>query len=202
MTNSKKTFRKRIKDKLTIVKNNNTWLLLLWHVMLRARGKRELKKYSDLEAVNRLYYSHAGRYPNLETPTLFSEKLQWLKLYYRDPLMTQCSDKYEVRKYIKKKGYADILNEMIGVYERVADIELDKLPDRFVLKATHASARNIICKDKSKMNWTPLRLIMKSWLKQNIFWNGREWCYKYLKPRIICEKYLESNSGDLIDYKF
>jgi len=193
---------KRIKEKLALIKNNNTWLLLLWNEILRARGKRELKKYSDLEAVKRLYYSRSGRYPDLDNPTLFSEKQQWLKLYHRDPLMIQCADKYEVRKYIKEKGYGDILNELIGVYEKVEEIDFKKLPDRFVLKGTHGSAWNIICRDKNKTNWMPWRLVMKSWLKHNIFWNGREWVYKDLKPRIVCEKYLEDTSGSLMDYKF
>lgn len=193
---------KRIKKKLAGLKNNNTWLLLLWNEMLRAKGRRELRKYSDIEAINRLYHARAGRYPDLENPTLFSEKLQWIKLHHRDPLMTQCADKYGVRKYIEKQGFADTLNELIGVYECVDDIDFRRLPERYILKATHGSGWNIICKDKSKMSWIPLRLIMKSWLKHNIFWNGREWPYKDMKHRIVCEKYLEDSSGQLMDYKF
>lgn len=202
MINSKKTCIKTIRDKLTYMKNNSLLLLLLWHYILRLRGKRSLKKYTDLELINRLYYSYAGRYPDLKSPVLFSEKLQWLKLNDHNPLMTQCADKYEVRKYIEARGYADILNDLIGVYESVQEIKIASLPNRFVLKAAHGSGWNIVFKDKAKMNWTLLRLIMKCWLKNNIFWNGREWCYKHITPKIVCEKYLESSSDDLIDYKF
>jgi hypothetical protein len=170
--------------------------------MLRARGKWELNRYSDLEAVNRLYYSRAGRYPNLDAPALFSEKQQWIKFYYRDPLMVRCADKYDVRGYVIEKGYGDILNELLGVYEKVDEIPLDTLPGSFVLKATHGSGWNVICQDKDKMNWLAWKLIMKSWLKHNIFWNGREWVYKGIKPRIVCEKYLQDRSGRLMDYKF
>ncbi|MCP4265134.1 MAG: hypothetical protein GY777_06095 [Candidatus Brocadiaceae bacterium] len=198
----KNKFLQKIKERVTFTKNNNTWLLLLWNEMIRKKGKKELRKYSDLESVNRLYYSHANRYPDLKAPTLFSEKLQWLKLYYRDDIMEQCADKYEVRKYVEEKGYADTLNELLGIYDKVEDINIEKLPNRFVLKGAHGSAWNIICKDKSKVNWTAWHLIMKSWLKHNIFWNGREWIYKDAKPRMVCEKYLEDVCGNLIDYKF
>lgn len=202
MKQSRRSIRRLIKDKLTHVKNNNTWLLLLWNERLRARGRKELAQYSDLQAVNRSYYTHAGRYPNLENPTLFSEKLQWLKLHCQNPLMAQCADKFEVRSHIEAKGYGDLLNELIASYEKVEDFDLDTLPTRFVLKGAHGSAWNIVCRDKDKINWTPWRLIMKSWLKHNIFWNGREFVYRDLKPRIVCEKYLEDASGELMDYKF
>ncbi len=192
----------KIKGRLRSVKNSNVWMLLLWNETLRIRGKKELKKYSDLEAIKRLYYSRAGRYPNLDHPTLFSEKLQWIKLHCRDSLMMQCADKYEVRKYIREKGHGDILNELIEVYEKVENIHIENLPERFVLKATHGSGWNIVCRDKKKMHWMPLRLIMKSWLKHNIFWNGREWPYQGMKHRVVCEKYLEDASGSLMDYKF
>ncbi|MDA3834979.1 MAG: ATP-grasp fold amidoligase family protein [Spirochaetales bacterium] len=201
MNKLEKSLAKKLKDRLKVARNQNPWLLLFWNEILRSRGRRELAKYSDIEAVQRLYHAKVGHYADLEHPTLFSEKLQWLKLHYRDPLMAQCADKYEVRKFIEEKGYADTLNEMIEVYDSIVDFDLDRLPDRFVLKATHGSAWNIICQDKGKINWIPYRLIMKSWLNHNIFWNGREWVYQGLKPRIICEKYLEDVSGQLRDYK-
>lgn len=183
-------------------KNQSPWLLLVWHEWLRARGHRETRKYTDIQSINRLYHSHAGRYPDLENPTLFSEKQQWLKLNYRDPLMVQCADKFDVRKYIEDKGYAETLNELHGVYGSVDEFDLSQLPDRFVLKAAHGSGWNYVCHDKNKTNWRPWKLIMKSWLKNNIFWNGREWVYKVTTPRIICEKYQEDDGGGLRDYKF
>ena len=201
MTQPNMSFTGKLKDQLRTARNKNPWLLLLWNELLRFRGRRELASYSDSEAIQRLYHAKVGRYADLEQPTLFSEKLQWLKLYYRDPLMAQCADKYEVRRFIEGKGYADTLNELIATYDRVEDFDLDRLPERFVLKATHGSAWNIICKDKEKIDWLTYRLIMKSWLKHNIFWNGREWVYQELKPRIVCEKYLEDASGQLLDYK-
>jgi len=144
-----------------------------------------------------------GRFPDLVDPRTFDEKLQWYKLYYREPLMTVFSDKYKVREYVASKGLGGILNELIGVYDTVDAINPATLPDRFVLKATHGSAMNIICKDKASLNWPEARALMTKWLKMDYSSLGREWAYKHIQPRLICEKYLENSEfNELIDYKF
>ncbi|NYE03858.1 hypothetical protein F4694_000577 [Bacillus niacini] len=192
---------KEFKKRFRWVKKN-PWILLVWNERRRIQGEKEIKKYTDKQAIDILYKSHVNQVPNLDNPTKFSEKLQWLKLYYRDPLMTQCADKYSVRDYVTKCGYGEILNPLINSYENVDDIDLSALPDKFVLKGSHGSAWNIICKDKSKINWRSWKLIMKSWMRQNLYWYGREWVYKDIKPRIICEEYIEDQLGSLLDYKF
>lgn len=157
---------------------------------------------SDKKAVIKYYKAKAGREPNLESPQLFSEKLQWYKLNCRLPLMRQCADKYAVREYIAKCGYANLLNDVIGVYSHVSDINFDSMPDRFVLKSTHGSGQNIIVRDKGVLNKRRAKLLMNAWLHQSIYWSGREWVYEKMPRRIIAEKYLEDETGELRDYKF
>jgi hypothetical protein len=189
-------------ETLQHLKDTNPWFYYTWFKQLQFRGKRQLKKLSDRELINRLYFKKSGRYPDIDHPVLFSEKQQWLKLYYRNPLMPVCSDKYEVRDYLKQKGYGYLLNDLIAVFETADEIGVRKLPDQFVLKATHASGWNLICKDKKEINWWIWKKIMKNWLNHDIFWNGREWNYKDMKPRLVCEKFMEDKSGGLMDYKF
>ena len=50
-----------------------------------------------------LYKAKTNKKLNIENPQTFNEKLQWLKLYDRNPEYTKMVDKYEVREYIKKK---------------------------------------------------------------------------------------------------
>lgn len=156
----------------------------------------------DETAVKRYYKKCSGKELDLENSQTFSEKLNWYKLNHRDPLMQQCADKLAVRDYVIEKGYGDCLNELLGVYDNANDIDLDVLPNQFVLKATHGSHMNLIVKDKSKVNWKQQRLLMNSWLKQDIYWSGREWVYKDIPRKIIAEKYLEDQTGELKDYKF
>ena len=90
---------------------------------------------------------------NLENPKTFNEKLQWLKLYYHNPLMTKCADKYLAREYIKEKIGEEYLIPLIGVWDKVEDIDFNSLPKQFVLKVNWGSGQNIIVKDKSKLNY-------------------------------------------------
>ena len=156
------------------------------------------------KAFMKLFYWEAYRkFPDLDNPRTFDEKLQWYKLYYKDPLMTKLTDKYEVREYIEDKGLAGILNELYGVYNTAEEIDFFRLPKSFVLKATHGSSMNIICKDKENLDWEECRKLLNKWLKINYYYDGRQWAYKNIKPRLICEKYLENEEfNELIDYKF
>lgn len=162
-----------------------------------------LKWIPDKEMIKLQYRIHMSRKLSLKDPQRYTEKLQWYKLYYRDALMTQCADKYAVRKYIKSKGYGSILNELYGVYDRVDKIDFDKLPNKFVLKTTNGSSTNIFCKDKKMLNVENVKEQLNKWMKNKGKSFGREWAYDNISPKIICERYLEDSEGEGInDYKF
>ena len=139
---------------------------------------------------------------NLRNPQTFNEKLQWLKLYDRNPEYTKMVDKYEVRKYIKEKIGEEYLIPILGVCERFDDIDFDNLPNKFVIKCNHDSGGLVICKDKSKLDIESARRKINSSLKRNYYYSGREWPYKNVKPKILIEKYMEDKvNKELIDYK-
>lgn len=148
------------------------------------------------------YRIATGRKLNIKKPTRFTEKLQWYKLNYKNPLMTQCADKYEVRKYVESKGFKDILVTLYGIYENSEEIIFDHLPNKFVIKTTNGSHTNLLIKDKSRLDIISTLQQLDNWMKKKTVKAGREWPYYNIKPRIICEKYLESDNDDLIDYKF
>lgn len=158
----------------------------------------------DKSMIRLQYRVKTGRRLNLKNPTRYTEKLQWYKLYHRNPLMAQCADKYYVREYVKNKKLGNILNPLYGVFTSVNEINLKKLPDKFVLKRTNGAGGNdvIICKDKSSFDIDNWMQTMKKWTEQKKNGGGREWIYYKLNPQIIIEKYIESEDDDLIDYKF
>ena len=152
------------------------------------------------------YRIKTGHKLNLQNPKRFTEKLQYYKLFYRDPLMKQCVDKYDVRQYIESIGLASILNECYGVFESADDVNFDKLPNQFVLKDTLGSGGNsvIICKDKSTANLDDYKSIMHKWTQSFTKKSAsREWVYEGRKHRIIVEKFINSDpeKGGLVDYK-
>ena len=156
------------------------------------------------------YRIKMGFWPDFKHPKRFTEKLQLYKMRYRNPVMHQCVDKYEVRKYVENKGLGYILNDLYGVYNRVEDIDFDALPNEFVMKTTTGSGGQnvIIVRDKSIENLNVLKQKLNQWISANHIGAlaGREWAYKDCRPRIIVERFLsdESQIGDedLSDYKF
>lgn len=157
----------------------------------------------DKTAVTLQYRIATGRKLNLKSPSRFTEKLQWYKLYYRDPLITQCSDKYAVREYVKSKGCENILVPLYGVYERAGEIDFNILPDKFVMKTTNGSHTVLLCDDKACLDIKSTISTLNKWLNDWKGKVGREWGYYNIQPKIICEKYLDKDkNNDIIDYKF
>lgn len=145
---------------------------------------------------------------NLDDPKRFTEKLQWYKIYHRDPLMGTCVDKYEVRKYIVSKGLENTLNKLYCVCSDPDEIDFAALPDRFVVKTTDGGGgENIfICRDRSSLNVEELKTKLRSWKDKKNVNPGREWAYTLIKEsRYIVEEYLENEvnpEAGISDYKF
>ena len=157
---------------------------------------------SDSAHVRLMYRLKLDKKLNLDNPQTFSEKLQWLKLHDRNPMYTKMVDKYEVREYIKEKLGEEYLIPLLGAYDSFDEIDFDELPTQFVLKCTHDSGGLVICKDKSKLDLKQAKKKIKKSFKRKYYYHSREWPYKNVKPRIICEKYMVDESGmELKDYR-
>ena len=94
-----------------------------------------------------------GRPLNLENPTTFNEKIQWLKLHDRNPLHTTLVDKYAVKKWVAKCIGDEYIIPTLGVWKSFADIDFDELPDKFVLKCTHDSGSIVFCTGKKRFDY-------------------------------------------------
>lgn len=148
-------------------------------------------------------FRHSVGYPlNLKTPQSYNEKLQWLKLYDRNPQYTRMVDKYEAKKYVASIIGEEYIIPTLGVWDKFDDIDFDMLPQQFVLKTTHDSGGVIICRDKSKLDKATARKKLEESLHHDYYRTSKEWPYKNVKRRIIAEKYMEDESGELKDYKF
>lgn len=150
------------------------------------------------------FWRATGYWPNLENPHTFGEKIQWLKLYERDPLMTYCADKYTVRNYVTQIIGKKYLVNLIGVYDHPDEIDFRKLPTSFVLKTNWGSGQNIICTNKQQLNKLSVTNQFNEWLKpySNHFFHSFEWSYKNIIPKIICEKYIPPPKKMPYGYKF
>lgn len=173
--------------------------LIILHI-LRYKICRAIPSSIFLKIVYRIRFS---RKLDLKNPKTFNEKLQWLKLYDRRPEYIRMVDKYKVKQYISETVGEEYVIPLLGVYGSFREIDFSALPDQFVLKPNHTSGDILICKDKSKIDYMELAKTVDLWLKRKFYWENREWPYKMVIPRIICEQYMVDESGtELKDYKF
>lgn len=171
------------------------------------------------DIIRKIYYSIISFLPaplviNFETfrtykkflsknnPKYFGEKIQWLKLYGNLEKYSKYADKYEVRKYVTSKIGEEYLIPLIGVYNTIEEINYDILPEKFVLKNNNGSAMNLIVNGKNKLNIKKTNKLLKKWLKSKYYKIKKENQYKFVKNKIVCEKYISDKNGELLDYKF
>ena len=153
-----------------------------------------------------VYFSKFHRPIDLKDPKTLDEKIQWLKLntYLDNPLVTQCADKYAVREYVQNCGCDEILNDLYFTWDKVDEIEWGTLPEKFVIKWNFGCGQNLICRDKSKLNEVETKRLLNNWYKlhDTFYLHYSEMQYKNIIPKLICEKLIETETGDLpLDYK-
>lgn len=173
----------------------------LVHVIINRIG---IAKYLKDELYIRLTYRRLiGHKLNLDNPITFIEKLNWLKLYDRKPEYTRMVDKFEAKKYVASIIGEEYVIPTYGIWNKFDDIDFNTLPNQFVLKCTHDSGSIFICRDISKFDFKRVKKIVSQSIKRNYYYPGREWVYKYIKPRVMIEKLISENKEISInDYKF
>ena len=152
------------------------------------------------------FYHVFGRRLNWKNPSDLNEKINWLKFNSDTSLWTKLADKYVVRKYIEEKGFSDNLVKLYGKWDKVEDINWERLPDQFVMKANNGSGDIFVCKDKRSVNKTEVLDTFKQLLTKTFGGINGEAHYALMKPCIIAEELLDAGkqpikTDTLIDYK-
>lgn len=158
---------------------------------------------NDKEYLERKFYVKLGYKLDLSNPKTYNEKLQWLKLFDHRKAYTMMVDKYAVKQFVANTIGAEYVIPTISVWDKPEDIDFSTLPNQFVLKVTHDSGGLVICKDKKKLDIDKTRKKLKNSLARDYYLIHREWPYKNVRRRIICEYYMEDKkTAELRDYKF
>ncbi len=163
-------------------------------------SKKERKAFSiNLEKGIQMRYKRLfGKRLNLDHPSTFAEKINWLKLHDRDERIVLCADKFLVRDFVSKTIGNQYLIPLIGVWDKAKDVDVSALPNQFVLKPNNSSGRVFICKDKSSVDISKIKKTLAIWEKENLTKITGEWVYERIPFKIVCEKFLED---DIVDYK-
>lgn len=139
---------------------------------------------------------------DFRNPRTFNEKLQWLKIYEQSDLRTQLSDKYLAKQLAADMIGPEYIVPLYGVWDRYSDINFDRLPDQFVLKANHGNKWQMQVRDKKAIDHKKARENFDRWLIENYAYKGFELQYRDIKPRIIAEKFLVDGDNPYVyDYR-
>jgi len=155
-------------------------------------------------AHNIIYRSYFGKSLDLKNPRDLNEKIHWLVIHKFGELEARLLDKYLVKEYLADLNISDLhIAKLYGVYDRIENIDLDMLPERFVLKTTHGCCDKVICLNKTIFNFESFKKGLQKSLKREMSKETCEYFSLPVKKAIICEEYLDD--GELIypiDYKF
>lgn len=183
--------------------HSNKRAITPWEIIRVICAKGYLRWLPDDLYLRLMYHARHHKKLHLDNPVAYTEKIQWLKLYDRNPLYTSLVDKYKVREYVTEKIGNEYLIPLLGVWDSPDEIDFDKLPNHFVLKCNHDSGTVIICKDKALLDKEKTKEYLREKMKKDYYIRGREWPYKNVERKIIAESYMEDDkTGELRDYKF
>lgn len=161
--------------------------------------------YLPKEFAHQILFFRWHRYfLDLNNPKTYDEKLTYAIAKLIGKREAIYADKYLVRSYIEKMGFGEYLPKIYGVWNNVADIDFNKLPNQFVLKTNHGSGKEyyLICKDKNTIDCKKVRTKFERALKTTIWKTFLEYHYKYISPLVFAEEYLDDGIENyLIDYK-
>ena len=165
----------------------------LWYLDIFPQKSMDAKRYLELR-----YEAVFKKKLNLENPTTFNEKMQWLKLYDQNPLHTEMVDKYLSKKIVSDRIGDQYITKLLGVWDNVDEIDVSQLPEKFVLKTTHDCGGVVICKDKESFSLKKAKKFLRKHMKREYFYHCREWPYKNVKPRIIAEEFLQDGDNSIL----
>lgn len=149
------------------------------------------KMFITIEFIFRVHYI-----PNLERPSSFNEKMQWLKLNDRKSIYTQMADKYCAKSIVATKIGEEYIIPNLGKWNSFREIDFEKLPKQFVLKCTHDSGGVLVVRDKDILDIRKAEQFLEGHRKFNYFLQSREWPYKNIKPQIMAEEYMEDMASE------
>ena len=185
------------------VVHETDWGQRAFFPLVRARDWLRDGWRSDRSVVARKFAETFGYPLDWKNPRTLNEKLNWMKLYVRDPLQKIAADKFAVRAHVAAKVGEQFLIPLIRKCDRAEEIRFAELPAAFVLKTNHGSGQNWIVRDKAREDERKVVRQFREWLATNHYAASREWPYKGMPPAVVIEELLLDENGRIpSDFKF
>lgn len=161
-------------------------------------------EYWHYWAIHKLTTLHLGRFPNLVTPRDYNDKIQWIKLFDQNPLMIDCADKLLVKEYAEKVLGEDICPRTYTSGSCFDELNIDSLPERFVIKTNHDTGTVFCVRDINDFDLEKVKIKVEASLGRVFGGKQGEWSYQHIKPKVFVEEFIGDHSADSLpaDYKF
>ena len=166
--------------------------LRYYHLLPREKYEEEARKRFLLKVGTNL---------DLNDPKTLNEKIQWLKFNRDTPMKAKLTDKIAVRDWVREKLGEEYLKKIYGPWDTFDEIDMESLPEPFILKPNHGSAMTMIVKDKNEMDMDAARQKVNKWLATNYAYRGLEMQYEHIKPKVFAEGYYGDKGKDFFEYK-
>ena len=147
------------------------------------------------------YFSFTGRFPDLEAPRLFTEKVQARKLFDRNPVYPVLVDKDAAKAVIASRAGADYVIETYWVGTDIKTIDWTKVKLPAVAKPTNGSGQGRFLRTEADVERFMAEDPTPGWLAIAHHRINREWAYGAVKPQVIIERMLVEGDGAPDDYR-
>lgn len=161
----------------------------------------------------RRYKKKYGEVLNIDSPSTFFEKMNYLKIYYHDEDQTLYSDKYRVKKVVEESPTNIVVPKVLFAATNIRDLkawfrENKDTVKRFVIKTNHSCGDIFIYQNgvftrkygiKIKKHNKVFRML-KIALKYNHFYTCFERNYKDIKPVVFVEEFIDMDNA--VEYEF
>jgi hypothetical protein len=187
------------------------WIIEPWLAMkVRAKWRVDQRHlpltgehYELYDLLHRAYWRNLNDFPQLVECRHFNDRIQWLKLFDQSEDVVRCSDKLGVREFIRERAGQDYSVPIYQVCDRFREINFDALPDSFVIKTNHDSGTAVLVRDRKTFDRAAAETRIENSLRRSYGWKNGEWAYKFVRPRVLVEEFLEpAEPTPPPDYKF
>lgn len=184
-------------------------LALDFRILLKFwRDKRSLPltsaQFKLYRIIHRLTQQALGKFPDLCDPQDYNDKIQWVKLFDQQPLVIECADKLLVKDYVQRVLGRKVCPETLMSGSHFEDLDLDRLPERFVIKTNHDSGSVFCVPHKQNADWASIKEKVERSLGRVYGEEKGEWNYQFIEPKVFAEEFIgDPQSNELpADYKF
>lgn len=136
-----------------------------------------------------------GHLPNIAEPRSINEKVQWRKVFDRNPLFPVLQDKLRGRAFVAERCPDLALPEILWVGHDPHAIPFDEFEGPVIIKTNHGCGYNYLVPDTRTADRLGIWLFFDRVLSERWGKAHDEWAYDEIRPTLYVERLLLKRDG-------